>query len=586
MLSTVVHQSTPDTATQQESSSPVPMRGARLLLEALLREGVDTIFGYPGGAVLHIYDELAKMGSRIRHVLARHEQGAIHMAEGYSRASGKVGVALVTSGPGATNAVTGIANAYMDSTPLVVITGQVPLKLMGTDAFQEIDTVGITRPCTKYNYIVRDVAELTEIVHEAFYLANSGRPGPVLIDLPKDVSAQLSPLPPVTELRLPGYHPCRAAAPQQIEQALEKLLTARRPVLYVGGGIIHAGASAELLSLAEALQVPVTPTLMGLGCFPGGHPLSLGMLGMHGTYWANMAMSGADLIFAIGARFDDRVTGALDKFCPQAEIVHVDVDPSSVSKNIRAHHAIVGDARSVLRQMLHALEETQQRFPQDRLEEWWQQIARWKAHAPLTYEASDRVIKPQRLCQELDRLTEGRAIIATDVGQHQMWLAQYYGFRTPRQLLTSGGLGAMGYGFPAALGAQLAFPERQVIAFVGDGGFQMTAQELATAVQYRTNTKIVIMNNNSLGMVRQWQQIFYERNYSSVDMEWTPDFVKLAEAYGALGLRATHPLDLTSVLEKGLGTPGVVVMDIVVEVEENVYPMVPPGAGIQEMVLG
>jgi acetolactate synthase-1/2/3 large subunit len=584
MLSTATDHREAVTATHQYSSAP--MRGARILLEALIRENVDTVFGYPGGAVLHIYDELVRIGPRLRHVLSRHEQGAIHMAEGYSRASGKVGVAIVTSGPGATNAVTGIANAYMDSTPLVIITGQVPLKMIGTDAFQEIDTIGITRPCTKYNYIVRDVNELAGIVQEAFYLARTGRPGPVLIDLPKDVSAQLAPLAPVTEVRLPGYRPCHTADPEQVKKALEKLLQARRPVLYVGGGIIHAGASAELFALAETLRLPVTPTLMGLGCFPGGHPLCLGMLGMHGTYWANMAMSGADVIFAIGARFDDRVTGALEKFAPAAQIVHVDVDPSSVSKNVCAHHSIIGDAKSVLQQMLDALPAESLRCAPGRLDDWWQQIGRWKAHAPLTYEQSDQVIKPQWLCQELDRLTGGTAIMATDVGQHQMWLAQYYGFRTPRQLLTSGGLGAMGYGFPAALGAQLAFPERQVIAFVGDGGFQMTAQELAAAVLYRTNTKVVIMNNNSLGMVRQWQEIFYQHNYSHVDMEWTPDFIKLAEAYGAVGLRATKPSELTSVLEKGLATPGVVVMDIVVEMEENVYPMVPPGAGINEMVLG
>lgn len=584
MLPAAVDSRTANPATRHDS--PTPMRGARLLLEALIREGVDTVFGYPGGAVLHIYDELANIGPRLRHVLARHEQGAIHMAEGYSRASGKVGVAIVTSGPGATNAVTGIANAYMDSTPLVVITGQVPLKMIGSDAFQEIDTVGITRPCTKYNYIVRDVNELVGIVHEAFYLARTGRPGPVLIDLPKDVSAQLALLTPVPEVRLPGYHPSRPADPRLVQKAMEILLGARRPVLYAGGGIVHASGSAELLSLAEALRLPVTPTLMGLGCFPGGHPLCLGMLGMHGTYWANMAMSAADVIFAVGARFDDRVTGALEKFAPDAEIVHVDVDPSSVSKNVRAHCSVIGDAKSVLQQMLDVLRSKPHPQEPAPLDDWWRQIAQWQQHAPLGYKQSDEVIKPQQLCQELDRLTEGRAIIATDVGQHQMWLAQYYGFRRPRQMLTSGGLGAMGYGFPAALGAQFAFPERQVIAFVGDGGFQMTAQELATAVQYRTNTKIVIMNNNSLGMVRQWQEIFYQRNYSHVDMEWTPDFVKLAEAYGAAGLRATQPSELTAVLEKGLATPGVVIMDIVVEAEENVYPMVPPGAGISEMVLG
>jgi acetolactate synthase-1/2/3 large subunit len=353
----------------------------------------------------------------------------------------------------------------------------------------------------------------------------------------------------------------------------------------VGGGVIHAGGCDELLALANALHIPVTPTLMGLGCFPSAHPLSLGMLGMHGTYWANMAMTEADLILAIGARFDDRVTGALDKFAPKAEIVHVDVDASSLGKNVHTHWAIEGDAKAVMQQMLDTLQAGGYRPSPQRLDAWWRQIEAWKAHAPLAYEPSGDIIKPQQLCEELDRLTGGEAIMATDVGQHQMWLAQYYGFRQPRQLLTSGGLGAMGYGFPAALGAQIALPERQVIAFVGDGGFQMTAQELATAVQYGTNVKIVIMNNNSLGMVRQWQELFYDRNYSHVDMEWTPDFIKLADAYGATGLRARHPSELKSVLERGLSTPGVVVMDIVVELEENVYPMIPPGAGLHEMVL-
>ena len=561
------------------------MRGARILLEALLREGVDTIFGYPGGAVLHIYDELAKIGPRLRHILARHEQGAIHMAEGYSKATGKTGVVLVTSGPGATNTITGIANAYMDSTPLVVITGQVPRKMIGTDAFQEVDTIGITRPCTKYNYMVRDVGELAGIVHEAFYLAASGRPGPVVIDIPKDVTAEKAFFEETSELRLPGYHPAQTADPAGVEQALARVVAAQRPVLYVGGGIIHAGATEELMSLAEALHVPVTPTLMGLGCFPGAHPLSLGMLGMHGTYWANMAMNESDLILAIGVRFDDRVTGALEKFAPHAEIVHIDVDASSLGKNVPTHWTIEGDAKAVIRQMLDVLQAERSGPCARRLDSWWKQIATWKAHAPLRYERSTQVIKPQQLCEELDRLTGGEAIIATDVGQHQMWLAQYYGFRRPRQLLTSGGLGAMGYGFPAALGAQIALPEQQVIAFVGDGGFQMTAQELATAVQYGTNTKIVVMNNNSLGMVRQWQEIFYAGNYSHVDMEWTPDFIKLAEAYGATGLRARHPGELSEVLERGLSTSGVVVIEVLVEQEENVYPIIPPGAGIGEMVL-
>jgi acetolactate synthase-1/2/3 large subunit len=570
----------------EDCEAPQTMRGAGLLCEALLMEGVDTIFGYPGGAVLHIYDELHRFRGRLHHVLSRHEQGAIHMAEGYAKATGKVGVALVTSGPGATNAVTGIANAFMDSTPLVVISGQVPRKMIGTDAFQEADTVGITRPCTKYNYLVKDVRDLTEIIKEAFYIAGSGRPGPVLVDIPKDVTAETAPFTYPDDISLPGYRPNLRGSLQQVKRAVERICEAQRPVLYVGGGVIHSNGSNELLELAEKLTLPVTPTLMGLGCFPSGHPLSLGMLGMHGTYWANMAISDSDLIIAIGVRFDDRVTGALDKFAPQAEIIHVDIDPTSVSKNVRAHIPVVGDAKSVIQQMLDLLPERACSTSERRLADWWARIEEWKEYAPLTYKNSDQVIMPQYLIEELYRLTKGDAIIATDVGQHQMWLAQYYPFRGPRQSLTSGGLGTMGFGFPAALGAQIAFPDRQVIAFVGDGGFQMTAQELATAVQYKTNVKIVVMNNNYLGMVRQWQEIFYDGAYSHVNMQWLPDFVKLAEAYGAVGLRATRPEQLPGVLQRGLATPGVVVMDILVSEEASVYPMVPAGAGLKEMVLG
>ena len=566
--------------------SPQTMRGARILCEALLREGVDIIFGYPGGAVLHIYDELHKMRGRLHHVLSRHEQGAVHMAEGYAKATGKVGVALVTSGPGATNAVTGIANAFMDSTPLVVISGQVPRKMIGTDAFQEADTVGITRPCTKYNYLVKDVRDLTEVIKEAFYIAGSGRPGPVLVDIPKDVTADNTSFTYPDRISLPGYRPAVRGSLQQVKRAVERICEASRPVLYVGGGVIHSNGSDELLELAERLSLPVTPTLMGLGCFPSGHRLSLGMLGMHGTYWANMAISDSDLIIAVGVRFDDRVTGALDKFAPNAEIIHVDIDTTSVSKNVRAQIPIVGDARSVVQQILDLLPEHACKTSGDRLADWWKQIESWKEHAPLTYNNSDRVIMPQYLIEELHGLTNGDAIIATDVGQHQMWVAQYYPFNGPRQSLTSGGLGTMGFGFPAALGAQIAFPDRQVIAFVGDGGFQMTAQELATAVQYKTNIKIVVMNNNYLGMVRQWQEIFYDRAYSHVNMQWLPDFVKLAEAYGAVGLRATRPDQLSGVLRRGLATPGVVLMDILVSEEASVYPMVPAGAGLKEMVLG
>jgi acetolactate synthase-1/2/3 large subunit len=561
------------------------MRGARILCESLLKEGVDTIFGYPGGAVLHIYDELCRMRGRLTHVLSRHEQGAIHMAEGYAKATGKVGVALVTSGPGATNAVTGIANAFLDSTPLVVISGQVPRKLIGSDAFQEADTVGITRPCTKYNYLVKDVHDLADIVKEAFYIASSGRPGPVLIDIPKDVTAEVTDFVYPERVLLPGYRPYKRGDAEQVKRAVEKMTGARRPILYVGGGVIHANGATQLLELADRLHLPVTPTLMGLGCFPSGHRLSLGMLGMHGTYAANMAISDSDLIIAIGVRFDDRVTGALDKFAPHAEVIHVDVDPSSINKNRRVQIPIVGDARSVIEQMLALLSEDQRAASRARLADWWEQIEEWKEYAPLSYKNSAEVIMPQYLVEQLYQLTKGDAVIATDVGQHQMWVAQYYPFNGPRQWLTSGGLGTMGFGFPAALGAQLAYPNRQVIAFVGDGGFQMTAQELATAVQHKANVKIVIMNNNYLGMVRQWQEIFYDGAYSHVNMEWLPDFVKLAEAYGATGLRATRPEQLRSVLERGLATPGVVVMDILVAEEVNVYPMVPAGAGLKEMVL-
>lgn len=564
---------------------PALMSGARILCESLLCEGVDTVFGYPGGAVLHIYDEMWKMRGRISHVLARHEQGAVHMAEGYAKVTGRTGVALVTSGPGATNAVTGIANAFMDSTPLVVITGQVPRKMIGNDAFQEVDTIGITRPCTKYNYLVKNVADLAEIIKEAFYVASSGRPGPVVIDVPKDITAETAPFVYPDRLNLPGYHPVIEGDSREVAAAVERILNAKQPVLYVGGGIIHSNGSDELLELAERLSIPVTPTLMGLGCFPSGHPLCMGMLGMHGSYWANMAISEADVILAIGVRFDDRVTGAIEKFAPQADIVHVDIDPSSISKNIRVHYPVVGDAKTVMRQMLELLPPESAPAAAQRTQPWLELIEDWRKEGPLSYETSEAAIKPQLLCEELCRLTGGDAVVATDVGQHQMWLAQYYKFNGPRQNITSGGLGTMGFGFPAAIGAQLAYPNKQVIAFVGDGGFQMTAQELATAVNCRLNLKVIVMNNNYLGMVRQWQELFYDKLYAAVNMEWLPDFVKLAEAYGATGLRVSQPQNLKRTLEQALKTPGVVVVDVLVSEEENVYPMVAPGAGLKEMVL-
>jgi acetolactate synthase-1/2/3 large subunit len=575
-------------ATRIEAVAPAPaaeMRGARVLIEALLREGVDTIFGYPGGAILHVYDELAHVRDRINHVLVRHEQGAVHAAEGYARSSGKVGVVMVTSGPGATNCVTGLTNAFMDSTPIVCITGQVATHLIGNDAFQEADVTGITRPCTKYNYLVKDVRDLARVVKEAFFIARTGRPGPVVIDLPKDVTAARTVFAWPEAVRLPSYRPAGQGDPALVRRAVEMMIAAERPVLYVGGGVVNAGASRELIALAEGLNLPTTPTLMGLGGFPSSHPNCLGMLGMHGTYAANMGVSHADLLVAIGARFDDRVTGRLKDFAPGAKVIHVDVDPSSINKNRVVEVGIAGDARLVLRQMLDTLATgTRLEGPPPR-EEWWRILREWQAKYPFRYRRRKGVIMPQAVIEELHRLTRGDAIVTSDVGQHQMWVAQYYGFNRPRQWLNSGGLGTMGYGFPAAIGAAKAHPGTTVLCVTGDGSFQMCIQEMATAIQEKVDVKVVIINNNYLGMVRQWQELFYSRTYSEVGLEWLPDFVKLAEAYHAKGLRAVRPEELRPVLEEGLRTPGLVIMDMIVCQEESVYPMVPAGASLQEMVL-
>jgi acetolactate synthase I/II/III large subunit len=562
-------------------------RGAEVLIEALLHEGVDSIFGYPGGAVLHIYDELWRYRGRVKHYLARHEQGAVHMAEGYARSSGRVGVALVTSGPGATNAVTGIANAYMDSTPLVVITGQVPLALIGTDAFQEVDTVGITRPCVKHNYLVRDVRDLAGVVHEAFFLARTGRPGPVVIDIPKDVSAARCAYSRLDHIVFPCDERRPKPDPRAIGAAAGACVEARRPVLYVGGGIVNSGASEALLAFAEKLQLPVTPTLMGLGGFPSAHPLCLGMLGMHGTYAANMAVAESDLLVAVGVRFDDRVTGKLATFAPHARVVHIDIDPANIGKNVAPALAVAADARDALEALsaeVAAQDDSEVRAGAEVRAHWWGRIRRWQREQPLRFDGSGEEIKPQHVIRELHRLTEGRAIITTDVGQHQMWAAQFYTHAEPRRWITSGGLGAMGFGLPAAVGAQLAFRDRLVVAIVGDGGFQMTSQELATAVQYGLPVKVLVMNNGYLGMVRQWQEMFYERSYSEVDISVAPDFVKLAEAYGARGLRASRPGELTPALEAGLGHEGVAVIDVRVSKEENVFPIVPAGANSRDMI--
>jgi acetolactate synthase-1/2/3 large subunit len=562
-------------------------RGAEILIAGLIHEGVDSIFGYPGGAVLHIYDELWRARDRITHYLVRHEQGAVHMAEGYARASGRVGVALVTSGPGATNAVTGIANAYMDSTPIVVITGQVPLPLIGTDAFQEVDTVGITRPCVKHNYLVRDICDLAAIVHEAFHLARSGRPGPVVIDIPKDVSAAPAQYSRLEKISFPCVDKRSKPNPLGVNRAASAILRARRPVLYVGGGIVNSGAAVELLAFAEQLQLPVTPTLMGLGGFPSSHPLSLGMLGMHGTFAANMAVAESDLLVAVGVRFDDRVTGKLATFAPRAKVIHIDIDPANVGKNRAPDLSLIADAREALSALYADVESRGPTEIEQSIQlraRWWNQLRSWQREQPLRFTKSLDHIKPQQVIRELHRLTNGDAIIATDVGQHQMWAAQFYPFKRERQWITSGGLGAMGFGVPAAIGAQLAFRDQLVVAVVGDGGFQMTNQELATAVQYNLPVKIVIMNNGYLGMVRQWQEMFYDRFYSEVDISVAPDFVKLAEAYGAFGVRATRPDELSSVLAAGLAHKGVAVIEVVVSKEENVFPIVPAGANARDMV--
>jgi len=559
----------------------VEKKGALIFLECLKKEGVEVVFGYPGGAVLDIYNELFEFP--IRHILTRHEQGAVHAADGYARSSGKVGVCLVTSGPGATNTVTGIATAYMDSIPVVIFTGQVPTLLIGNDAFQEADIVGITRPCTKHNYLVKDVKELPRIIAEAFFLARTGRPGPVLVDLPKDVMNAKAKYTYPDNIHLRSYNPTYNGHSGQIQKAVQKILKAKKPVIYAGGGIISSNATEELISFAHKLKIPVTATLMGLGCFPATDSLSLGMLGMHGTYWANMAVTHCDLLIAIGSRFDDRVTGSIDSFAPSAEIIHVDIDPTSISKNVRVDIPIVGDAKNILKRFRALIADTKEDWEKVR-KEWFAQIEEWKKAYPLTYEQKG-IIKPQYVIEKIHELTRGNVIISTEVGQNQMWTAQYFAFDQPRRLLTSGGLGTMGYGFPAAIGAQVAFPNETVIDIAGDGSIQMNIQELATAVQYELPVKVAILNNQCLGMVRQWQELFYQKRYSATSLKISPDFVKLAEAYGAVGLRAQKPEEVVPVIEKALSIRRPVFMDFWVDPEEGVYPMVPAGAPISKMIL-
>lgn len=559
------------------------LTGAQILMECLKREGVNLIFGFPGGAVIDIYDELPK--HPIRHILVRHEQAAVHAADGYARASGKVGVCLVTSGPGATNTVTGIATAYMDSIPLVVFTGQVPTHLIGNDAFQEADIVGITRPCTKHNYLVKNVADLAATIKQAFYIARTGRPGPVLIDLPKNVVNAKTKFSYPETISIRSYNPNLSPNRKQLRKAAEIIAQGSRPVIYAGGGVISADSAVELTRLAETFHLPVTTTLMGLGAFPGDHPGWLGMLGMHGTYTANMAINDCDVLISAGARFDDRVTGRINAFAARAKIIHLDIDPTSISKNVVVDVPIVADCKQGLAGLMEELEKIGDVDWRAKHEAWNASLAEMKAAHPLGYAKNGGAIKPQWVVEKIYELSGGEAIISTEVGQNQMWAAQFYTYKKPRTLLTSGGLGTMGYGFPAAIGAQFAFPDKLVVDIAGDGSIQMNIQELATAVSYKVPVKIVILNNGYLGMVRQWQELFYKRNYCATCLHSNPDFVALARAYGAAGYLVEKPEDLEPTLKAAFAHPGPVVVDVRVEPEENVAPMVPAGAALSEMLL-
>ena len=559
--------------------------GSQIFVESLKMEGVDTIFCYPGGATLNITDALCSC-PEIKQIVVRHEQGGVHAADGYARASGKVGVCLVTSGPGATNTVTGIATAYMDSIPIVVFTCQVTTSLIGNDAFQEADIVGITRPCTKHNYLVKDVKDLARIIKEAFYIARSGRPGPVLVDIPKDVTANVCDFKYPDKVFIRSYQPTYVGHPGQIKRAVKLILSSKKPVLFTGGGIISSNATEELIKFAALLSLPVTNTLMGLGGFPGNHRQFMGMLGMHGTYAANMAISHSDVLIAIGARFDDRATGKTEDFAPEANIIHVDIDPTSISKNIKVHIPIVGDSKNVIKKMLEFLEEEKEAIKayKENIKAWLKQIEEWKNTHPLTYSKNGK-LKPQYVIERIYNLTKGNAIISTEVGQNQMWTAQFYKFHKPRTILTSGGLGTMGYGFPAAIGAQVAFPDKLVIDIAGDGSIQMNIQELATAVQFNLPVKVVILNNRFLGMVRQWQELFYEKRYTWTHMNYAPDFVKLAEAYGAAGYRIEKEEEVDKILKEAFSNGRPTFIDVHVDPDENVYPMVPAGASLRDMLL-
>lgn len=558
------------------------LTGAQILINMLKHEGVDTIFGFPGAKVIDIYHELAK--TDIRHILVRHEQGAVHAADGYARAGNRVGVCLVTSGPGATNTVTGIASAYMDSVPLVVITGQVSSTLIGNDAFQEVDIVGITRSCTKHNYLVQRTEHLARIVKEAFYLARSGRPGPVLIDIPQDVQQGKIVFKDPENIRMRSYNPTYQPNMSQLKKVSQQFKKAKKPVIFSGGGVTMSKASKELTALARKLRMPVTSSLMGLGAFPATDPLWLGMPGMHGTYRANMAIHQSDFILAAGVRFDDRVTGKIDKFAPHAVIAHIDIDPTSIHKNIPVHIPVVGDCKIALEALNKLIDQENFNNVLKGRQKWLDRIEIWKRTFPFTYEQKD-IIKPQYVIDQLYELTRGEAVITTEVGQNQMWAARHYHFSHPGKFITSGGLGCMGFGLPAAIGAQVACPGKLVIDIAGDGSIQMNIQEIATAVQFNLPVKVVILNNQYLGMVRQWQELFYDKCYACTGMENSPDFIKLAKAFGAVGLKATKPEEVRPVLSEGLSSDKTVIMKFLVEREEGVYPMVPAGKANTEMLM-
>ncbi len=559
------------------------IRGAEIFVKALADEGVEYLFGYPGGAVLHIYDELFKQG-KVKHILVRHEQGATHAADGYARATGKPGVVLVTSGPGATNCVTGIATAYLDSIPLVVFTGQVSTHLIGNDAFQEVDAIGITRPCVKHNFLVEDVRDLTTVMRKAFYVATSGRPGPVVVDIPKDVTADTTEYHYPEKVEMRSYKPNTKGHPGQIKRAVNLMLSAERPMIYTGGGVVLDNAAQELTDFTRMLGFPITNTLMGLGAYPGTDPQFVGMLGMHGTYEANMAMHHCDVLIAIGARFDDRVTGDLAKFCPKAKIVHIDIDPASISKNVPVDVPIVGGVKNVLTEMNKLIKESGH-VPFDRASQaWWQQIAQWQKLDCLRYDRNSELIKPQAVIERLYEVTGGDAYITSDVGQHQMWAAQFYKFDQPRRWINSGGLGTMGFGLPAAMGVQLAYPGHTVACVTGEASLVMCIQELSTCLQYDLPIKVINLNNRYMGMVRQWQEFFYDRRYSHSYMDALPDFVKLAEAFGHVGMRVEKPGEVESALKEAMAAKDrLVLLDFVTDQTENVYPMIAAGKGHNEM---